>query len=258
MHSAIYEGTVRHRRFSPVKNAFQYRLFMMYLDLDELPHLFDDQPFWSAVRPSLAWFDRKDHLGDPRVPLADAVRNLVEKRTGKRPGGPIRLLTHLRYFGHCFNPASIYYCFDGEKEQVQDIVAEVHNTPWLEEHLYVLSAAENEHPMAGWRRHRFEKVFHVSPFMDMDLDYDWRFRLPGAYLGAHFILNRKGVRLFDASLRLSRREITKAGLNRVLIHYPFMTLKVVALIHWQALRLWHKGAPFYTHPAKRTADDRLA
>jgi len=252
MHSAIYEGTVRHRRFSPVKNAFQYRLFMMFLDLDELPHLFDDQPFWSAARPNLAWFDRKDHLGDPHTPLSVAVRDLVEKKTGKRPGGPIRLLTHLRYFGHCFNPASFYYCFDGKGEQVQTIVAEVHNTPWREEHPYVLTAADNEHSVTGWRRHRFEKAFHVSPFMDMDLDYDWRFRLPGAHLGAHFILNRNGIRLFDASLRLERREITKPALNRVLIAYPFMTLKVVALIHWQALRLWNKGAPFYTHPAKRT------
>jgi len=255
MHSAIYEGTVRHRRFSPVTNAFRYRLFMMYLDLDELPHLFDDQPFWSADQPNLAWFDRRDHLGDPHVPLSVAVRDLVAKRTGNRPPGPIRLLTHLRYFGHCFNPVCFYYCFDRNGEQVQTIVAEVHNTPWLEEHLYVLSAAENDHPVAGWRRHRFEKVFHVSPFMAMDLDYDWRFRLPGEHLGAHFILCRKGIRLFDASLRLSRREITKSALNRVLITYPAMTLKVVALIHWQALRLWNKGAPFYTHPAKRTLSD---
>jgi DUF1365 family protein len=251
LHSAIYEGSVRHRRFAPVKNEFRYRLFMMYLDLEELPHLFDDQPLWSAGRPNLAWFNRKDHLGDPHAPLAAAARDLVAEKTGSRPGGPIRLLTHLRYFGHCFNPVSFYYCFDDSDRRVETIVAEVHNTPWMEEHPYVLSSADNEHPMREWRRYRFDKVFHVSPFMDMDLNYDWRFRLPGERLGAHFILCRKGIRLFDASLRLKRREITKPGLNRVLLTYPFMTLKVVALIHWQALRLWHKGAPFYTHPAKK-------
>jgi DUF1365 family protein len=252
-HSAIYEGSVRHRRFTPVKNEFRYRLFMMFLDLDELPTLFRKIPFWSAGRPNLAWFDRADHLGDPKVPLKTAVRNLVEEKTERTSAGPIRMLTHLRYFGHCFNPVSFYYCFDTSGRQVETIVAEVHNTPWLEEHPYVLSATENEHPMEGWRRHRFAKVFHVSPFMDMDLDYDWRFRLPGEHLGAHFILQRSGVRLFDASLQLQRREISRAALNRVLLHYPFMTLKVVALIHWQALRLWNKGAPFYTHPAKKAA-----
>jgi hypothetical protein len=255
-HSAIYEGTVRHRRFAPVKNEFRYRLFLIYLDLDELPALFEGFPLWSADRPNLAWFDRTDHLGDPKVPLKTAVQNLVEEKTGRRPAGPIRLLTHLRYFGHCFNPVSFYYCFDPAGKRVETIVAEVHNTPWMEEHPYVLSDTGNEHPMEGWRRHRFAKVFHVSPFMDMDLDYDWRFRLPGAHLGAHFILQRSGVRLFDASLRLERREISRAALNRVLLHYPAMTLKVVVLIHWQALRLWNKGVPFYTHPKKRTGVPR--
>jgi DUF1365 family protein len=253
--SAIYEGTVRHRRFTPVRNEFAYRLFMMYLDLDELPALFEGIRFWSADRPNLAWFDRRDHLGDPRLPLEAAVRNLVAEKTGKRPAGPIRLLTHLRYFGHCFNPVSFYYCYDKMGERVETIVAEVHNTPWMEEHPYVLAAVDSEHPRQDWRRHRFEKAFHVSPFMDMDIDYDWRFRLPGRQLGAHFILQRSGKRLFDASLRLERREISRSALNRVLLHYPFMTLKVVTLIHWQALRLWNKGAPFYTHPAKRTGSD---
>ena len=253
MKSGIYEGTIRHRRVLPVGNQFQYRLFMMYLDLEELPDLFEPYRFWSYEKPNIATFRRDDHLGDPKVPLATAVRNLIAKRIGRHPAGPIRMLTHLRYFGYCFNPVSFYYCFDRTDSRVETIVAEIHNTPWLQEHPYVLGDRMNEHPNADWRRFRFDKDFHVSPFMDMDIDYDWRFRVPGQLLNVHMVNYRKGNKLFDASLVLKRREITSASLSRVLISYPLMTAKVTSLIYWQALRLHLKKVPFYTHPSKRKA-----
>ena len=251
MHSCIYEGTVRHRRFLPVANAFRYRLFLMFLDLDELPDLFTGRLAWSSDRFNLAYFRRADHLGNPEVPLDQAVRSLVEERTGTRPAGPIRILTHLRYFGHCFNPVSFYYCYDQAGSRVETIVTEIHNTPWQEEHCYVLEEARNEYPLRGWKQYQFAKVFHVSPFMDMGLWYDWRFREPGESLSAHFTDIENGTKLFDATLSLRRRGISNAALARVLINYPLMTLKVITMIHWQALRLWLKGAPFFVHPAKR-------
>ncbi|MFZ1198678.1 MAG: DUF1365 family protein, partial [Desulfobacterales bacterium] len=110
MHSCIYEGTIRHRRYRPQPNSFRYRLFFMFLDLSEVPAVFRLHPLWSAERPNVASFRRGDHFGDPRLPLEQAVRDLVEERLGRRPRGPIRLLTHFRFFGHCFNPASFYYC----------------------------------------------------------------------------------------------------------------------------------------------------
>jgi uncharacterized protein len=252
MHSCIYEGYVRHRRFLPVRNEFRYRLFLMFLDLDELAHLFDGHSCWSLEKFNIAWFRRQDHLGDPQLPLDQAVKNLVEERTGERPEGPIRLLTHLRYFGHCFNPASFYYCYDRAGRRVETVVAEVHNTPWHEEHCYVLGKALSEHPVDRWKRYRFAKAFHVSPFMDMDIQYDVRFREPGEFVSVHFINTAKGVKIFDATLHLDRKELDAANLTRVLIRYPAMTIKVVTLIHWQALRLWLKGAPFFTHPTKRS------
>ena len=250
MHSAIYEGTVRHRRFAPVPNEFTYRLFMIYLDLAELPNVFRGYWMWSSVHCNFAYLRRKDHLGNPTVPIDEAVRHLVAERTGVRPAGPIRLLTHLRYFGHCFNPVSLFYCYDPTGERVETIVAEITNTPWHERHCYVLAETMNEHRQP-WKRYRFPKTFHVSPFIDMNVNYDWRFLEPGERLQVHMEDYIDDGKLFDATLSLRRRPITGANLWRVLGRYPLMTVQVVAKIHWQALRLWRKGAPFYVHPKKQ-------
>jgi DUF1365 family protein len=230
---------------------FQYRLFFMFLDLAELPNLFDVHPLWSYERINIASFRRRDHFGNPAIPLDQAVRDLVEDRLGSRPKGPIRLLTHLRYLGHCFNPASFYYCYDSANTALETIVVEIHNTPWGERYCYVLGAEHNEHAIKNWRRHQFAKSFHVSPFIDMDIHYDWRFREPGDSLMVHMIDYQKGERLFDASLALHRRTITRPALTRVLIRYPMMTGKVIAMIYWQALRLVVKKTPFFAHPKKR-------
>ena len=141
-HSCLYEGTMRHRRFRPVPHAFGYRLFMVYLDLDELDEVFAGRWLWSTTRCALARFRREDHLGVPTVPLPDAVRALVKERLGFRPTGPVRLLTHLRYFGFVMNPVSFYYCFAADGKQLEAIVAEVNNTPWGERHCYVMDARQ--------------------------------------------------------------------------------------------------------------------
>jgi len=234
---------------APVGHEFSYRMFMLYLDLGELPQVFERRWLWSASRPALARFRRDDHLGDPAVPLADAVRDLVANETGRSPGGPIRLLTHLRYFGHVFNPVSFYYCFDEHDSRVETIVAEVTNTPWGERHCYVLPQSMNA-GQNGHGRYFPEKVMHVSPFMEMDIDYDWRFNAPGQTLTVHMENAREGKKIFDATLVLEREEVNGMALARALAAYPLMTVKVVAAIHWQALKLWLKGAPVHDHPDK--------
>ena len=249
MESALYLGSVRHRRFEPTDNRFAYRVFMTYLDLAEVPQLFDRYLFWSARRAAPAWFRRTDFHGDAARPLDDAVRDLVASRTGARPTGPIRLLTHLRYFGYSFNPVSFYYCFDSSGARVESIVAEITNTPWKERHAYVLPVASSVGSGAAWR-FRFEKQFHVSPFMPMDMRYDWRFSAPSDGLHVHMENWRDGHAVFDATLNLRREEISSASLARALIHFPLLTTQVTALIHWQALKLWMKRTPFYTHPKR--------
>jgi DUF1365 family protein len=242
--SALYEGRVQHRRHAPRPHAFRYRIFQLYLDLAELDEVFRGRWLWSARRPALAWFRRADHLGEAEVPLDTAVRDLVERESGRRPRGPIRLLTHLRYFGYCMNPVSFYYCFDASDRHVETVVAEVHNTPWRERHCYVLAGA-GASPV---KRFRFPKAFHVSPFMPMTHGYEWRFTEPGGRLTVHMTSLDAGTRVFDATLVLDRQAITGWRLARVLTLYPLMTVQVIAAIYWQALRLWWKGTPYHPHP----------
>lgn len=250
MESALYEGWIQHRRHAPVKHDFRYRMFMVYLDLGELPHVLDAARFWSARRAAPAWFRRADFLGDPSQPLADSVRQLV-RDSGSEPAGPIRLLTHLRYFGHSFNPVSFYYCFDEAGRAVRQIVANITNTPWRERHSYVLTPALDGSDREGFHRYEMAKVFHVSPFFPLAQTYRWFFRDPGDVCQVHMENYEAGERVFDATLRLEREPLTGRSLDRMLLRYPAMTLKVIAGIYWNALKLRRKGAPFHENPSTR-------
>ncbi|MFZ1327159.1 MAG: DUF1365 domain-containing protein [Candidatus Contendobacter sp.] len=245
MNSSLYVGQVRHRRFSPRRHEFRYPLFMVYLDLAELDAAFAGRWLWSARRPALAWFRRRDHFGDPAVPLDAHVRDLVQRQTGRRPQGPIRLLTHLRYFGYCINPISVYYCFTPDDAKIEALVAEVTNTPWGEKIGYVLDVADQT---GGNQRAAFGKAMHVSPFLPMGLRYGWHSTAPGPHLAVHLDVFDGDVRRLDATLSLRRRPLTGRVMAGVLLRFPFMTGQVAATIYWQALRLWWKGIPFVPRP----------
>lgn len=251
LQSCIYSGHVRHRRHVPKSNAFRYQVFMMFVDLDEIPTLLDGYRGWSYERANIASFHRRDYFGNPERPLATAVREAVFEHLGVQLNGPIRLLTHFRYFGYCYNPVSFYYCYEPDGVTLRTIVAEITNTPWKERKAYFLDVNKSVHPMNDRFQWVFPKSFHVSPFMPMDVMYDWRFKVPGQNLNVHMINRIEGQKVFDATLNLSRQEWSQSMLNRVLLRYPFMTTKVFMGIHWQALRLWFKRVPFYEHPKWR-------
>ena len=130
MHSALYIGKLRHRRTAPSPHAFSYAVYMIWLDLSELDTVFRGRWLWSTQRRALAWFRRADYLGDADLSLDEAVRRRVAQSTGRRPAGPIRMLSQLRNYGHCFNPVTFYYCYDPAGLRVESIVAEITNTPW--------------------------------------------------------------------------------------------------------------------------------
>jgi DUF1365 family protein len=246
--SAVYEGIVHHRRRGPRAHAFQYRVAQLFLDLDELERLFAGRWFWSLNRRNIAEFRRSDFLGPPTMPLGDAVRDCVARATGRRPSGPIRLLTHLRYAGHSFNPVSFYYCYAPDAVHIDCIVAEITNTPWHERHAYVLAAhgAQQTGSALQWT---FDKAFHVSPFIAMDRTYQWQLSTPGRSLNVHMGVLRDGELEFEAALALQRHPLDGASLARVLLRFPLMTTQVVTAIYWNALRLWLKGIPVHSHPS---------
>jgi len=258
MNSCIYVGRVRHRRFTPAPHQFSYKLFLMYLDLSELPSLFDSFWLWSVERRNIASFRRKFHLGDESTNLDTCVRARIENETGRRPDGPIRLLTHMSYFGFRFNPVSFYYCYDKDDQQIEFIVAEVNNTPWGEQYCYVLDSKNNQagngKPVNGVHRYYENKRFHVSPFMPMDMQYDWRFTTPGEALSVHMENYKKGTKVFDATLSLKKREINSQNLALILAQFPLITVKVLAAIYYEALRLIIKKTPFVNHPKKEAPE----
>ncbi|MEM9304701.1 MAG: DUF1365 domain-containing protein [Pseudomonadota bacterium] len=248
--SAVYTGWVRHRRYAPRAHDFRYKLFMLYIDLDEIDTLFDQSRFWSVDRRNVAEFRRSDYLGAAEQPLKDAVLDCVESELGVRSNGAVRMLTHGRYFGYCFNPVTFYYTWhDGA---FHAIVAEITNTPWQERHRYVF-AVDDGQASAGSHAFAFDKAFHVSPFLDMDMAYRWRFAEPDERLLVHMENWTAGrARAFDATLVLDRQPATAGALNAALWRFPLLTLKVTAGIHWEALKLWLKRNPVYDHPSKRT------
>jgi uncharacterized protein len=256
MKSCIYKGSIRHRRFAPVKNRFRYGIFMVYLDLEELAGLFDGCALWSYEKPNLASWRRRNYLGPRDLTLREAVKFRIEDQGLTDPGGPVRMLTQASYFGYCYNPVSFYYCFDRSGEKLEIIIAEINNTPWKERQAYVLPAGESISDTADRFRFRLEKTFHVSPFMPMNVQYDWRFKAPGSKLNIHMIDRIGDEKHFDATLTLERREMTPARLNLMLLKYPFMTARTLSLIYYQALKLWAKRTPFYENPEPRTKEYR--
>jgi DUF1365 family protein len=247
MNASLYTGTVWHARHTPRKHQFEYRLFMAWLDLDHLDEIFRGRLCWSHRFPTLAWFRRKDHVGDPAVPLVETIRAAVAAATGTRPAGPVRLLTHLRYFGFYMNPISLYYCYDASDSQVETVVAEVHNTPWNERHLYFWPGEVCRDPQSAYR---CAKAFHVSPFMEMNHVYRCRLNEPGNELDVQLHNVQNGAVVFGAGMRLTCQPWTTPRLAWTLLTYPFLTLRIFIAIYWQALRLWIKGVPFQPYPKR--------
>jgi len=252
MESALYVGTVRHRRFEPVGHEFSYPLFMAFLEIDRIPELMKASSLTSYERFNWASFREKDHFGDPALPLRARLKEDAAKHGITLPEGQIFLLTHLRYLGYNFNPISLFYCYDPDGK-LETILAEVNST-FGESHNYWLTHANLDSSSTA-RIYRSDKAMHVSPFMPMDLDYLFVMPDPGAHLIAHMKTLAGEKSIFDATLSLQSHPWNAASIRRVLLLFPWVTAKVIAAIHWEALRLFLKKVPVFTHP-ERIGKDR--
>lgn len=281
MKSAIYSGHVRHRRFVPVVHEFKYPLFMLALDLDELPQLLASKWYLGRSIFHPVRYKRADFYGEKNKDLKQCIVERVQQDFSAQglqtpEVQRVVLVTHLRYFNVIFNPVSFYYCYDAKDELVA-IQAEITNTPWKERHSYVLpvkaaktegadsSRAISHRPLGSNKtqpKHefRFVKDFHVSPFNPMNMDYRWVFSDLDASLLVHMdntMLERDEstqsgstqtqVKHFDATLVMDKWDI-QTKLAKTLIRQPLVTVKVIAGIYWQAFKLFVKRSPFYSHP----------
>ena len=217
---------------------------MTYFDISKVESLLPNSFLFKVNKPALVSYYRSDYHGDTKLTLDESVRKTVKEKTGMSLEGPIRLLTHLRYFGYCFNPVSFYYCFDKSDKKLEMIMAEVTNTPWNERHCYFITAKKNKSFRQG-----LKKQFHVSPFWDMEHDYDWYFSDVSDTISVNMINYKDEKKVFDATLSLSgSKKITNLNLFLSVLRFPFSTLMVYLRIHYQAFKLWVKGATFYDHP----------
>ena len=252
---AIYRGTLRHRRFTPVAHAFTYPLFMVLLDVDRIRETMARSRFSSYNRWNWATFDERDHFGDPARPLRERVEQDATAHGIELRGGRIYLLTHLRYLGYVFNPVSFFYCYDAGGA-LRAVLAEVDNTFGGTENYWLSDAVALADGRAtrSVYRYRRPKAMYVSPFMPMDQEYTFALSEPGTRLVAHMTVAEDEVTTFDATLTLSGVPWNAAALTRALAAHPWMTAKVIGAIHWQALRLYLRGVPVVPRPP-RTAPE---
>ena len=245
MKSSLYFGEVRHHRRIPKKHAFCYKVFMVHLFTDEINKVFKKNIFWSANRKNLSSFNRKDYHKPEEDDLAKAVRKTMSDQLGEPVRGPVSIITHLRTFGYCFNPVSFYYCWDEDKKTPHTLMAEITNTPWHERYAKCFKLDQLKDQTTT---HEFKKEFHVSPFIGMDINYDWRFKGPAEHFKVDMMLKEKDQLFFTAHLNMKHKPFNSFNMNWALTRFPLLTFRITFGIYWHALLLRLKGCRFYPHP----------
>lgn len=264
-HSRLFVGWVRHRRYKPKSHTLHYRVFMTYLDLDEIDTVFASSRLWSNEKANWMSFRRNDYFKGKEPDLKRSViRHISENSLIKADHiHRVTMLTNLRTLGYAMNPVTFYYAFD-HNDNLLAIMPEITNTPWEERYQYILTTRSEfgGTPPSVLKskslRYRLQKAFHVSPFNPMSVDYDWRFSVPNDGKNViHLINNEAGETVFDATMSLEPVAISAKNVRKALIHFPWMTVKIALGIYVNALKLWLKGVPFYSHPKKSNKENNL-
>jgi len=252
----LYNGVVSHTRNSPTLHRFQYSIFQIWLDVEQ-PQLVDKiSRFWSSNKANLVRFKRQNYLPsttEQTLGIHQQACHLIKQQTGKSFNGKIYLLSNLNYWGYCYNPVSFYCCYN-DSGQLIYILSEIHNTPWGERFTYVHDVARKNHSSqtqngdSDTLQFEFDKQFHVSPFMPMNLEYQWKFTITHEQVFISMNLKQEKQSIFNATLKLQGQALDRRTANQIPFRYPFACLKVISAIYWNAFRLWLKRIPFYEHP----------
>ena len=243
MHS-IYKGTITHSRHLPKKHNFKYQISMLYIDLDQLDTAFNKNIFWSYNKFNIGSFNEANHFTSNGDGIKKSVSDLVKEKINLKIDGKIFLLTNGKYFGYCFNPVSFYYCFNNSNKLIA-IVSHITNTPWNEKYAYVHDCKFSK---GGTKEFNFDKCFHVSPFMPMNIKYNWKFTEPKDFLFVSMNSFEKENFNFNATLRLTKKAWTPWALNKIILMFPPSTFRTIIVIYWNALLLKLKRVPSYPHP----------
>lgn len=241
----LYPGEVMHARLKPFGHRFTYSVFSLLVDVDRLKALGRMTPLLGVNRPGMASFWEKDHVEHDGETIRAYADRLLGEAGLERPASRILLLAYPRIFGYVFNPISLYFAYDEDDGLVAMIYA-VRNT-FGERHSYVAPIRHGEMTAAGIRQRR-TKIFHVSPFIDMGARYDFRVLPPGRTVRLRIHESADGEPLLAATFTGNARALGTASLAACLLKFPLMTVKIMAGIHWEALKLWLKGARFRSSP----------
>jgi DUF1365 family protein len=247
--SALYVGAVMHRRWRPTLHQFRYQAFWLLIDLDELPELTARLRLFSHNGFNLFALHEADHGDGSATSLRVQAEQCLSEAGIDLAGGPIRLLCMPRTLGYSFNPIGIYFCHRPCGE-LAAIIYEVHNT-FGERHSYVSCVESNTGPVQQSCR----KEFYVSPFMDMDLVYDFRLIAPAERVSVRINANKGADRVITACLTGVRLELTDGALLKWFSWIPLITVKVILAIHWEAFCLWMKGLRVRKRPSHSVRRD---
>jgi len=242
LRSCIYKGVVGHRRFSPKKHSFKYNVFLLAIDLDELPRLKKLGPWFKSNKFAPLNFKCRDYLAHKTEVTKQHVWEKIQSLGATKRPERVLFVGQLRCFGLYFSPINMYYCFD-ENDRLTYLLAEVSNTPWNQRYYYLVPITKGK--MIS------DKTFHVSPFMDLNMKYQWVIKTPSETLNLHIqnIHSDSGDKLFDASLMMNKIPFTNLNLFTCILSTPIMTLKTLIGIYWQALKLFIKKVPYIAPPS---------
>lgn len=266
---SLAHARIRHRRYTPKAHAFEYEMGYVLVNIDAIAEACERSPFWSYNRFNLMSLHDKDFLTSDGHSTRDSIRDAIMQQLGQSVSSmqPIYALTLPSYLGVAFNPVSFYWVYDEQQTTLKFIAAHITNTPWHERFLYCFNCAQSESAVSNDHEpvYRFllDKQFHVSPFMPMQLKYDWRFKLDQgheqqknhSHSAIHMQLKQHGQLVFDATMQFELKPLTTWQQHLFPITYPLQSIKIVWAIYWQALRLFIKRIPFFSHPDTRTELD---